>query len=790
MTEQVHTFPRQKLPFTKKTKEWRKSCVKYGAYKNIFTYSPIRQDVRHKMINYNLINGKLNMQDLELIVNPDGQTASYIPDKIQHYPIMNTKLDVLDGEEAKRIFDYRVIITNPEAITEIEEEKRNLLIQKLTELAQSGSQSDEEIEAKLQKIQKDYSHNMKSLREIRANYLINHYSKQYNFKALFNDGFKDAKICGEELYQCDIVGGEPVIERLDPRNVYIYQSGYSKHVEDADLIVIEDYWSPGRIYDTYYDILTKKDMDYIEKLAAGNVVESTENEDPRVGLIPTSYFDINNTPSITDLFPEKEDELITPFDFTGNIRVCRVYWKSRKLVKKVKSYNLYTGETEYNFYPEDYIPNKDKGEEVENIWINEAWEGTQIGEKIFINMRPRPIQYNTLSNPSRCHFGIIGTIYNINNDKPFSLVDRMKPYNYYYDVAMDRLNKLCARNYGKIIDLDLATVPDKWPIDKWMYFLKTNGIRVRDSFKEGNKGAATGKLAGAMNNASSGIVDAELGQSIMSLMNLIQFTENEMSTVAGISKQREGQISNRETVGGVERATLQSSHITEWLFLTHDDTKKRAIECFLETAKIAIRGKNKKFQYILPDSSIQIINIDGDEFSECDYGLVVDNEEGLQRLQQNIETLAQAALQNQNIRLSTLLKIYRSSSLAEKAKLIEDDENEIIQQRSQEQQQVIQAQQEKNNLDMQLKQAELEQNDIINQRDNETKILIATMKSQQDSTEVERDNNNEDIAIKREQLNEKVREFDEMLAFNKEKQRQDISIKEKQLSNNRNKENK
>jgi hypothetical protein len=29
-----------------------------------------------------------------------------------------------------------------------------------------------------------------------------------------------------------------------------------------------------------------------------------------------------------------------------------------------------------------------------------------------------------------------------------------------------------------------------------------------------------------------------------------------MATVAGISKQREGQISNRETVGGVERATL------------------------------------------------------------------------------------------------------------------------------------------------------------------------------------------------------------------------------------------
>ena len=60
----------------------------------------------------------------------------------------------------------------------------------------------------------------------------------------------------------------------------------------------------------------------------------------------------------------------------------------------------------------------------------------------------------------------------------------------------------------------------------------------------------------------------------------------EMSDVAGISRQREGQISNRETVGGVERATLQSSHITEWVFVTHEDVKRRVLEAFLETAKI------------------------------------------------------------------------------------------------------------------------------------------------------------------------------------------------------------
>lgn len=78
---------------------------------------------------------------------------------------------------------------------------------------------------------------------------------------------------------------------------------------------------------------------------------------------------------------------------------------------------------------------------------------------------------------------------------------------------------------------------------------------------------------------------------------------------------------------------MQSSHITEWLFTTHDDVKKRALECFLETAKVALKGRNLKFQYILSDTSTRVMNIDGDEFAEADYGLVVDNSNGTQELQ-------------------------------------------------------------------------------------------------------------------------------------------------------------
>ena len=69
---------------------------------------------------------------------------------------------------------------------------------------------------------------------------------------------------GEEIYKVDIVGGEPTLKKLNPSKVRVFKSGYSNKIEDADMIIIEDYWSPGRIIDTYYDVLTSKDMKYIE----------------------------------------------------------------------------------------------------------------------------------------------------------------------------------------------------------------------------------------------------------------------------------------------------------------------------------------------------------------------------------------------------------------------------------------------------------------------------------------------------------------------------------------------
>jgi hypothetical protein len=353
-------------------------------------------------INYDLLNGKIYMEDMKLVVNPYGIDASFIPDQIQHYSMINAKLKVLEGEEYRRLFDYRLVVTNPNAISEIEEEKNKVVNQRLQQWIMDSSQSEEESNEELQKISDYFTYEWQDLREVRANSLLNHYVKEYDMPLMFNQGFMDAMTIAEEIYQCDIRGGEPIIERVNPLKIRVFKSGYSNRIEDADIIIIEDYWSPSKVIDAYYDVLTKKDIEYIEKAPdqiGQSAVDSMDNVDERFGFVHASMIDdqIGGKDEFFfdpfNLFSDTAGSLL-PFDTAGNIRVLRMYWKSGRRIKKIKKYDPQTGEEEFHFYPETYIPNKVLGEEEEIFWVNEAWEGTKIGTDIYVNIRPRPIQFN------------------------------------------------------------------------------------------------------------------------------------------------------------------------------------------------------------------------------------------------------------------------------------------------------------------------------------------------------------------------------------------------------------
>jgi len=682
----IKAFPPQKKKFAAKGKKWREDH--FGWAKNaIFSEgSIIRSSIAIKDRNVMSYLGKIDVKEYATLLNPNGLKKFSYPTDIQHHPIAAPYINVLIGEEFDRRFEWKAILTNPNAISKIELDKRKMFEKKIQEIITDPGISEQEAAEQLKAFDYYIKFEYQDIREKRANLLLRHYIKELDLKMKFNAGFKDVCLNSEEAYIGDVFNNRPSIEKLDQKATFVIRSGSSNRYEDSDVIINYAYEAPGMIQDKYYRYLSEADTKWLDDTSAklsGSGGSDLDMDEHGINLARREMMkDFVSLPAGMGSSFSKGHSEIT--DSEGNVRVVRLFWKSRKLIKRVKTYDEKNGKPIYTYQSETYVINTDKGEESEDYWVSQWWEGVEIGEGIFPYIKPRDIQYNKFDDPGYNHPGIIGQIYSINSYKASSMMDMAFPYQLMYDATFHRMQDAMSKFFGSLVVVDLASLPPGWDLNKWMFFAKKAGIAVKDSFKEGNKGMATGKLAGGIPNSGQSI-NQQLGDFIQQQINILNYVEQQMGRIVGVPPQRLGDIQNRETVGGVERAVTQSSYITNERFKIHDNVKKRVLTMLLELCKVAYKGANTKFQFIGDDYVNQIFEID-DEFSNEEYGILVDNETDLSKIEQMMDGLTQAAMQTQAIRYSDVFKIYNSSSLSEKQRIIEKGEEDLMKRKEQAQQ--------------------------------------------------------------------------------------------------------
>lgn len=686
-------FPSQKKSLKEKTDKWYRDCIDAAEKICIYNGEMIRQSFFNKKANYDLANDILNNDDVERITNPFKISGITFPAKMQNYPIANPKIDLLLGEESKRRFDWRVRVINDDAISERESMIKERFTKFFTDkiVGESG-QDENKLKAELEKLAKWKKYEAQDFRELAGTQILRHLWYEQDLDTKFNQGFQDALIASEEIYHVDVVAGEPIVRRCNPLNIFTVRSGESPYIEDSDIIIESGYRSPGSIIDEFYESLTPKQVDDISRgfvtssdsssfinigrrepsLPAGAMYGASDLSDPPLPLVNMDSMGFGGA---TDSY--------------GNVRVERVTWKGLRKIGKL-SYFDEDGSEQLEIVDENFPISKfkDLGWTVEWIWISEWHSGVKIGGNgdvapgIYLNLGPNKIQFRHMSNLSKCSPGYVGTVYNINNSKGMSLMDRMKPYQYLYNAFMYRTELAFAKYKGPIYELDLAKIPEHWNLDDWMYYAEAMSWGVVDSFKEGTQGQSTGKLAGNF-NTSGKVLDANIGNYIQQNIQFLQYIEQQIGEIAGVSKQREGQIENAELVGNVQRAVTQSSHITEKWFKVHDNTKLRVLNLLLETAKYAWRGQKKKLQYVASDMATEIYTIDGDDMREIDFGITVTNGSNDQELLASMKQLAHAGIQNDKINFSQLIDIMTTDSISSIRKKIEQSEEQSFERQSQ-----------------------------------------------------------------------------------------------------------
>ena len=720
-------FPSQRKSDLQKSDKWMKECVDAGVELVDWELSSgLRKDKTEMLRLYNLTNGIIDPKDKENITNPLNLQGFDFPGTAQTYPLVATLLSVLTGEERNRTHSFNVSVVNHDAVSQKQAFLKESLDKLIIQGIQDTSISEEELQAKLQKFGQWSKFEYRDIRERMGHQLLTYLRKNLDLDFEFSRGFEDLGIVGEEQYVVDIVGGEPIARKLNPLNMTYIRSNDSPYPEDSDIIIEDGYLSINKLIDEYYDVLSDTDIKRLEKGAMLNQGVSSKlfkwqnkSVDFDLDTLVAENGGIGSLlgrPSGQAMFG-----LSGAFDKYGRVRRTRVLWKSLRKIGILEFVDE-NGQPQKAIVPEQYTPNKEQNEEVTWQWISEWWEGTKIAEDIYAKMQPRPVQFREMVNISKCSPGIIGIINNINNSKITSFVSSLKPIQYLYDEFVYRLQTAFMTSYGNIARLDMSQIPDGWTMDKWLYYATVFKWAIQDPMKEGDEGAARGKLSGAMNQASNTFM-LDQGNLIQQNINMMQYLENRANDIAGITPQRKGATSNRETVGGIERAVVQSSHRTEKWFSLHDHVKLRVYRALLETAKVAYRDQKFKRTFFMDDMTEAMLDFDGQQFNEAEYGVMVNDSKTDTKIKTLLESSRDVLLQN-GFQLSSVIDILRTDDISTMQRKIEQKEDEMAKRRDELEKLAIQQKQEAAELKAKSEDAERQVKIDNNIRDNQTKILL------------------------------------------------------------------
>lgn len=734
------SFPRQKLPLSKKGKKWQEDCVNYIIGEgNVTSGGNSTSYYGELQTYYNLYNSIFDEKDFKSITNPF-KVEDGFPATPHDFNIIRPKVDLLIGEETKRPLNFRVIRTSQEATSEMQEKEKQMILQYI-EAAITAKMSPEEAQQFQEQLQsgeimppeqiakymdKDY----KDIVENTAYHSLTYLREKLDLDNEFIKGWKDGLISGREIYYVGVLNAEPYAERVNPICFSYDKSPDLEFIEDGSWCCRKMRMSITEVYDRYYDKLEEKDLDKLEEMIGSTPGRNLGDRSPVDMGIQLRIYD-------NPIFEGSGKSLV-------NVWHC--CWKSFKKIFYVTTTDD-AGQPQINIVDETYQP---VGNEVsiEPDWIIEVWEGYRAGSDLYFGIQPIEYQHVSIDNPNSQKLPYCGAIYSNTNSKPRSLVSILKPLQYMYIVLWYRLELAIARDKGKIVNMDITQIPKSMNISpaKWMHYLSSVGVNFINPYEEGwNIPGREGGKPAQFNQITA--LDLTMSNVIAEYIQLMDKIEQLAGTISGITQQREGAVSSSEMVGNVERSVVQSSHITEPLFWVHNQCKRRVLNMLLNTAKGAWEETGKqKLQYIFDNGERAFLDITPKFYYEDMDVFVSDTSKDLENIQK-LQQLIQPAMQNgaSLLEAAEILTNDNFNIIKQKLKDMQTRQEQIQQQQqeaeAQQQQQLQQMQNESKQQELMLQEAQMDLQRYQIDQDNQTKIAVAQINAYRGTEELDQDQN-------------------------------------------------
>lgn len=746
MERTVNSFPIQKIPFSQKSEEWKKTCVDYIIGQSQLSNGSSIPTDEEMQTYYDLYNSVYSEKDLKYVTNPFNQDDGF-PAVAQDYNIIRPKIDLLIGEETKRPFNFKVCRTSDAAAGEMQEKAKQMLLDyvQASIMAKMGPEEQARYEEALssgeiqtpEQIQEYLTKEYKDVAEVTAYHTLNYLKHSLNIDHEFVKTWKDGLIAGEEVIYVGIRNGEPCLNRVNPKNFWFDDAEGIEFIHEASMCCYKMLMPYTQVYDEFYDKLDEKQLNQLlEKF--GQYGKGAKNWLGDKNMVD----DWNHID--TKIYSKYPDH--NPYGDAEDVVVYHVCWKSFKKIGFVTVINPETGEEE-EFVVDEYYKTTGNEVNVEWDWIIEVWEGYNADD-LYFGIQPIEYQYITSKNLNSQRLPYTGIVYSNTNSAPKSLVSIMKPLQYLYITTFYRMELAMARDKGKVPVMDVTQIPKGLGIDtaKWMHYLSALGVAFINPYDEGWD--IPGREGGRPSNFNGFTTwDLTMGNVIAQYIQLLDKIESMASELSGVTPQRQGAISSTELVSNVERSVIQSAHITEPLFWMHNQVKRQALLMLLNTAKAAWKDSDKQYlNYIFDDTTRAFITL-ADNFPYEDFDIfVTDSTKEVQAIEQ-LRALIQPAMQN-GASLVDAAEMYTMDNLSLiKSKLQELEQQRLSQQQAmqqqeaEQQQQLIQMQNQVKEQELMLKEAELDLEKYKIDQDNATKITVAQLNAYRGSENMDQDMN-------------------------------------------------
>lgn len=640
-------FPKQRVDgSTKRKAEWYCNCIDY-----IIDAGLSFNDRTETETELNILRGNIPDSFYKKTLNPYNSNN----EKYQRFPATMRNLDIMSdiirryvSEYFKGVHEFVVGANNPDIILN----KNAKLKEKIGELAQQAFQQEFQKQyqaAQQQAVQQGQDPNSVNPQDSMPDpeQFIKDFNEKYiddesrqgqdmldYIRAITKDNiiyltnFFNFVSLGECYSYCDIRGNKIIKEAVPVLEAYPIPNG-NFFVEDHDMFARKMLLSYQQILDMFDNNLTEEDKKFLETYYSHG-----SNFHGVTRLSYNQYFETYS--DICSKFTAEErkifkSEPITVYDGNNNLyEVWHVVWKGQAR-RGILTYVNEIGMTTTEIVDEDYKLNKEHGDiNIEWEYETQVYEGYRIGNRYtaIYPIKARPIAFNREGKLP--YNGIMEILPMMGK---FSIIKTITPYQIMRNIFAYHREMVIAKNKMLILLLPESLIASDTE-DK-IYKMAADGVLLVDDSEDAN----------SQKMAQIRLLNANMGQYITEITNLIEATKQEAREMVDMNMQRYGEIAQSAGAATTQEAISRSSMGMVILVQMFDEFRKADYNRDLDYCKLAyIDGLDTSYWDEL--GKRRFISLDVNSFVNSDYSTTVRNDsKELDKIQQ-LRQWAFSAAQN------------------------------------------------------------------------------------------------------------------------------------------------